>query len=105
MEDGDLKALGALLYASHEGLQKQYQVSCDELDFLVLQAKQNSHILGARMMGGGFGGCTINLIAKSETESFKAFVSKAYKNKFNNDCSIYSVRLSNGTALIKQPIS
>ena len=105
MEYGDLKALGALIYASHEGLQKQYKVSCNELDFLVNQAKLNGHVLGARMMGGGFGGCTINLIKKSESESFKSRVSEAYKNKFNKDCSIYSVKLSNGTALINQPNS
>jgi len=101
MQKGDLKSLGKLIYASHEGLQKQYQVSCEELDFLVEQAKTNLNILGARMMGGGFGGCTINLIAKTETESFKTFVSEAYKSKFNKDCSIYSVSLSNGTEIIK----
>ena len=101
MEAGDLKNLGKLIYASHEGLQKQYQVSCEELDFLVEQAKTNPNILGARMMGGGFGGCTINLIAKTETESFKTFVSETYKSKFNKDCSIYSVSLSNGTEIIK----
>jgi galactokinase len=54
MESGDLKALGNLLYASHDGLQNQYKVSCDELDFLVEQAKATPHVLGARMMGGGF---------------------------------------------------
>jgi len=101
MQEGDLKTLGELIYASHEGLQYQYKVSCEELDFLVAQAKLNGHVLGARMMGGGFGGCTINLIAKTETTSFKAFVSEAYKSKFNKDCSIYSVELSNGTGLIK----
>lgn len=100
MEAGDLKTLGKLIYASHNGLQKQYKVSCDELDFLVEQAKLNIYVLGARMMGGGFGGCTINLIAKTETESFKAFVSEAYKNKFNKICSIYSVELSKGTGII-----
>ena len=101
IEKGDLKTLGKLIYASHDGLQNQYKVSCEELDFLVEQAKLNGHVLGARMMGGGFGGCTINLISKSETESFKAFISEAYKNKFNKDCSIYSVELSNGTGIIK----
>lgn len=101
MEVNDLKALGALIYASHDGLQNQYKVSCDELDFLVAQAKHNSHILGARMMGGGFGGCTINLIAKSETASFKSFISETYKNNFNKECSIYAVELSNGTHIIK----
>jgi len=100
IQEGNLKALGKLLFASHEGLQNQYKVSCEELDFLVAQAKLNSHVLGARMMGGGFGGCTINLIQKKETESFKSSVSKAYNNKFNKTCSIYHVKLSNGTGLI-----
>jgi galactokinase len=100
MQKGDLKTLGKLLYASHEGLKNQYKVSCEELDFLITQAKLNAHILGARMMGGGFGGCTINLIEKTEIESFKAFVSKAYKNKFKKECSIYCVKLANGTGLI-----
>ncbi|WP_178989541.1 galactokinase [Winogradskyella schleiferi] len=100
IKNDDLKALGQLLYASHNGLQNQYKVSCDQLDFLVEQAKINPNILGARMMGGGFGGCTINLISKTESSAFKAFISKAYKQKFNKACSIYSVKLSNGTHLI-----
>ena len=100
IEDGDLKLLGELIYASHNGLQNQYKVSCEELDFLVDQAKLNSKVLGARMMGGGFGGCTINLIAKSETEAFKASVSEAYKDKFDRECTIIEVKLSNGTNII-----
>ncbi|MGB5417997.1 galactokinase [Algibacter sp.] len=101
IENGDLKTLGELMYSSHNGLQNQYKVSCDELDFLVEQAKINGHVLGARMMGGGFGGCTINLVAKNESENFKAKAAKAYKAKFNNDCSIYDVKLSDGTHIIK----
>tara|TARA_B110000503_G_scaffold122934_1_gene188061 strand:- start:2111 stop:3262 length:1152 start_codon:yes stop_codon:yes gene_type:complete len=97
---GDLVTLGELLYASHNGLQNQYKVSCEELDFLVDQSKSNSNILGARMMGGGFGGCTINLIAKSATTAYKTLITKAYKNKFNKDCSIYPIELSKGTHLI-----
>ncbi len=100
MQQSDLNALGELLYASHKGLQKQYKVSCEELDFLVEQAKLNKHVLGARMMGGGFGGCTINLIEKTAVASFIASVSEAYKNKFNKECSIYSVEISNGTEII-----
>ncbi|WP_445735581.1 galactokinase [Mariniflexile sp.] len=100
MTDGDLETLGALIYASHNGLSKQYKVSCDELDFLVEQAQLNGHVLGARMMGGGFGGCTINLVAKNASKAFKEAASKAYKEKFNKDCSIYSVKLSDGTHVI-----
>lgn len=100
MQEEDLKTLGELIYASHNGLQNKYKVSCEELDFLVEQAKTNPNILGARMMGGGFGGCTINLISKTETSSFKAFIYEAYKEKFDKACSIYSVKLSDGTHLI-----
>ena len=101
IQEGDLITLGNLIYASHDGLQNKYKVSCEELDFLVDQAKLNGHVLGARMMGGGFGGCTINLIAKTETESFKTLISEAYKNAFGKDCSIYAVKLSDGTHIIK----
>jgi len=101
IKEDDLVTLGALIYASHTGLQYLYKVSCDELDFLVAQAKKNKHVLGARMMGGGFGGCTINLIAKSEVKAFADVASKAFKNKFNNECSVYFVELSDGTRLVK----
>ncbi|MCL5129683.1 galactokinase [Algibacter sp. L4_22] len=101
MQNGDLETLGKLIYGSHDGLQHQYKVSCVELDFLVERAKENKDILGARMMGGGFGGCTINLIAKDAVEGFKTSVAKAYKNEFDKDCSIYTVELSDGTHLIK----
>ena len=97
IENNDLEKLGALIYASHNGLQHQYKVSCDELDFLVDQAKKNKYVLGARMMGGGFGGCTINLIARNKVKDFAASASKAYKNKFNKECSVYFVELSQGT--------
>ena len=101
IEENDLVTLGALIYASHNGLQYQYKVSCAELDFLVAQAKKNKHVLGARMMGGGFGGCTINLVAKSEAKAFAESASNAFKNKFKNECSVYFVELSDGTHLVK----
>ncbi|WP_034059342.1 galactokinase [Lacinutrix jangbogonensis] len=96
----DLKLLGNLLYQSHEGLSTNYKVSCDELDFLVDRAKENPHILGARMMGGGFGGCTINLILKKEFKNFKKEVSKNFRATFEKECSIYSVKLSQGTQIV-----
>lgn len=98
--NNDLETLGALIYASHNGLQYQYKVSCEELDFLVEQAKKSKHVLGARMMGGGFGGCTINLVEKSEAKAFAEATSKAYKNKFDKECSVFFVALSQGTHLV-----
>jgi galactokinase len=100
MEEGDLVKLGQLIYGSHSGLQHQFKVSCKELDFLVEQAKENSDVLGARMMGGGFGGCTINLVSKRAVDSFAESASKAYKKAFNKDCSVYTVELSDGTHVI-----
>jgi galactokinase len=101
IENNDLKTLGSLLYQSHNGLSNQYKVSCDELDFLVTQAKKNKKVLGARMMGGGFGGCTINLVSKSETNAFTKTVSKSYKEKFNKECSVYKIKLTDGVQKIK----
>ncbi|MBJ7880865.1 galactokinase [Gelidibacter salicanalis] len=101
IEQNDVEALGNLLYQSHEGLSKQYQVSCAELDFLVDRAKESPNVAGARMMGGGFGGCTINLVLKSEFKSFKKEVSKQFKDEFGTECSVYKVKLSQGTHIIK----
>lgn len=101
MENDNLVALGKLIYASHNGLSKQYKVSCDELDFLVEKAKNSGYVIGARMMGGGFGGCTINLIENGKEEDFKKLVTDDYKNTFGKKCSFYSVALSDGTHVVK----
>ena len=100
ISNNDLKQLGQLLYQSHEGLSKHYKVSCSELDFLVSTTTDNPDILGARMMGGGFGGCTLNLIARSVVDNFKQKISTAYRKKFNLECEFYSVQLSKGTHII-----
>ena len=100
IENNDLELLGALMYQSHEGLSNQYKVSCQELDFLVSQAKKNNYVLGARMMGGGFGGCIISLISKKEAKNFTEATSKAFKNTFDNECSVYFVALSQGTHIV-----
>lgn len=97
----DIAALGDLLYQSHEGLSTKYKVSCEELDFLVDSAKECPNILGARMMGGGFGGCTINLVKKHEFKVFKKDISRKFRNKFKKECSVYSVKLSKGTKIVK----
>lgn len=96
----DILDLGKLIYSSHDGLQHQYKVSCDELDFLVDLAKEHKGVIGARMMGGGFGGCTINIIKKNETKDFISEVTRQYKEKFKKESSIYQVNLSNGTHLV-----
>jgi galactokinase len=96
----DMAAMGALLYQSHAGLSNNYKVSCPELDFLVHQTLQNPNILGARMMGGGFGGCTINLVKKTAFKIFKKQIKEQFKNEFNTACAVYSVKLSQGTRVV-----
>jgi galactokinase len=80
-------------------LSSQYKVSCDELDFLVDLTKETPSILGARMMGGGFGGCTINLIHKKSNLDIKNIVKK-YELKFKIKPSVYSIKLTNGVKII-----
>lgn len=94
---GNLEAFGKLLYASHNGLSKLYEVSCKELDFLVDQTLKMDYILGSRMMGGGFGGCTLSLIRKDKLEEYQNVIAPAYKDAFGIDCKFYPVVVENGT--------
>lgn len=101
LKDGDLAELGKLMFETHEGLSKAYQVSCKELDFLVEQVKDLADVLGARMMGGGFGGCTINIIKEEEIDQLIQKISKAYLHKFDLVLSAYIVETGNGSKIIE----
>jgi len=101
LKNNNIERFGDLLYASHEGMQYQYMISCEELDFLVNATKETDSILGSRMMGGGFGGCTINIIHKEEILKFSETIKNAYHEKFNTNCSFYSVNISEGTHIIE----
>jgi len=100
LEQGDIARLGQLMYATHAGLQHLYAVSCAELDFLVEQAGKYTCVTGARMMGGGFGGCTINLVREDGAEQFFKEVGEAYKQKFNKNLTIFTVTPSEGTKVL-----
>ncbi len=97
IKSGDLEEFGKLMYQSHEGLQHQYEVSCTELDFLVDHSRNKNFIYGSRMMGGGFGGCTINIIEENEIPNYVKEVSKAYKEKFDIELDAITVIPSEGT--------
>ncbi len=99
LKKGDLARLGELMYLSHHGQQKKYEVSCNELDFLVDLARGEEHILGARMVGGGFGGCTLNIIHKDHVDNFVAKAKTAYERKFNIALTSFVTVPSDGTAL------
>ncbi len=86
----DMTLVGKLMIESHNSLQNDYEVSCPELDFLVETGKKIEGWAGGRMMGGGFGGCTINLIKKNTVETFSAQILREYKAKFNIESEIYA---------------
>lgn len=96
LEKDDLKTLGELLYQTHHGLQYLYEVSCPELNFLVDQTRNMNQVLGSRMMGGGFGGCTLNLVHQDFVEDFKSQMAKAYQNAFKQAPKFYLVKVENG---------
>ncbi|MEO7490026.1 MAG: galactokinase [Ferruginibacter sp.] len=100
LQQDDLASFGKLMYATHEGLSKLYEVSCDELDFLVELAKQDDGVIGARLMGGGFGGCTINIVKDDAITRFIETTSKAYYQKFNIEPEAYIVSTGDGTKQI-----
>ncbi|WP_400081138.1 galactokinase [Winogradskyella sp. R77965] len=100
LEENDLKHFGELLYKSHSGLTNRFEVSCKELDFLVDYTKNLDYVIGSRMMGGGFGGCTINLVHKDHFDSFLGNIQAAYQEKFEIDLIPISVVISDGTRKI-----
>jgi galactokinase len=96
----DLSLFGQEMYASHQGLSQEYEVSCAELDFLVAQAKKYDTVLGARMMGGGFGGCTINLVEDAGIEKFTTEVTEVYRKTMNKDPKVYIGEIVSGTEVL-----
>lgn len=104
IESCDFNELGRLMYETHEGLSSEYEVSCDELDFLVDAAKNEDTVVGSRMMGGGFGGCSINLIEKENQDVVIERIAKAYKNAFGIDIEHYKISISDGTHQYKKII-
>jgi galactokinase len=100
LKKGDMRAFGKKMYATHDGLSKLYEVSCPELDFMVNEARKYDFVAGARMMGGGFGGCTINLVAKTKVDWFIRTLREAYMKNFDHEMNAYIVGIKNGTSTL-----
>jgi len=98
LKQGNIKALGEKMYQTHHGLQYDYEVSCPELDFLVGYVKNIPEVAGARMIGGGFGGCTLNLVKEESIEKLVSAISEAYSKTMNIPLSTYYVHVENGTS-------
>lgn len=101
LKTGYLAEVGCNMFQSHYGLSRDYEVSCKELDFLVEQVKDDPAVLGARMMGGGFGGCTINLIKEDAIGRLTSSLHKNYQQAMGLDLSVYIVQPANGTSIVK----
>lgn len=95
MEKGDYETAGRKMYGTHIGMSVLYEVSCEELDFVNEVAKECG-VSGSRVMGGGFGGCTINVVKKEKYDNFVATVQNKYKEKFGRECKVYPVVISDG---------
>jgi galactokinase len=96
LETGAFEEIGKLLWLSHAGLRDEYEVSCDELDILVEIAQQIEGVLGARMLGGGFGGCTINLVKNEAVESLRQAVEREYPRRSGRQASFDVCRAAGG---------
>ena len=98
--DGDLNKLGELFVESHRSLQFDYEVSCEELDFLVDTAIAIDGVYGARMTGGGFGGCTVNLVAPAASAMFEREIANKYQARYTISPQVYRCRASAGASEI-----
>jgi galactokinase len=100
LDRDDIRAFGQRMYGSHAGLSRDYEVSCPELDSLVELARPLPGVLGARMMGGGFGGCTINLVENDAVPAFTATMTDQYRTRTGLDTEIHVCRIMGGTGLV-----
>jgi len=100
LQEDNIAALGSCMFKTHDGLSKQYQVSCKELDYLVDFVSSRAEVIGARMMGGGFGGCTINLVKESQIDLLISTIKPAYEAAMDLPLDYYIATIQNGTEII-----
>ena len=95
LERGDYETVGEMMYQTHFGLSRLYEVSCPELDFLARLARKMD-VTGSRVMGGGFGGCTINLVRNELYDAFVTAAAAKYSEQFGHDLKVYDVVIGDG---------
>lgn len=96
LKSGDIMAFGQLMNESHISLRDDYEVSCEELDVLAETAWEVPGVIGSRMTGGGFGGCTVSIVEEDAADLFRETVGNRYREAFGYDCSFYVVSVGNG---------
>ncbi|HEX2608069.1 MAG TPA: galactokinase [Flavisolibacter sp.] len=104
LRHGDIPALGQKMFRAHDGLSKEYEVSCKELDFLVDAVRDNPDVLGARMMGGGFGGCTINLVKEAAVDGLIEKLSQVYESTMQLPLTAYVAQIADGTGIMEASV-
>jgi len=105
LQHGDIQSFGKRMFETHTGLSKLYEVSCPELDILVEAVKDHPAVIGARMMGGGFGGCTINLVKKDMIHALIHEITDKYKSATGLHLNAYIASIENGTEVTKDYIN
>ncbi|TCJ19209.1 galactokinase [Flaviaesturariibacter flavus] len=100
LKRGDLTELGMKMYRTHRGLSEEYEVSCPELDFLVNAVREKDAVLGARMMGGGFGGCTINIVREDAIDSLVSELAPRYKEATGLELTPIVVTVGDGSSIV-----
>ncbi|MDE6214299.1 MAG: galactokinase, partial [Lachnospiraceae bacterium] len=96
LKENNLKLFGELMNASHVSLRDDYQVSCDEIDVLVEEAWKVDGVIGSRITGGGFGGCTVSIVKDEAVDSFKEKVGAAYEARVGKKADFYVVEIGDG---------
>lgn len=100
LQRNDFRSFGQQMYRSHSGLRDEYEVSSPDLDFLVESASSINGVLGARMMGAGFGGCTINLVEQKSVDAFVEEMKEHYRQRTGKASNVYVTRVQSGTCLL-----
>ena len=101
LKNGDLNTFGVLMKESHLSLRDDYEVSCEELDILAEEAWKTDGVIGSRMTGGGFGGCTVSIVKEAAVEEFKKKIADAYREKTGIDCEFYIADAADGAGRIQ----
>jgi len=102
LSKGDLVSFGRLMFETHEGLSREYEVSCAESDFLVARARNFEGLVGARQMGGGFGGCVISIVKNDRVEDFIRDIQEAYHQQFQITPEAYITEIEDGAKVISE---
>ena len=100
LKNQDVELFGKLMNASHESLRYDYEVSCEEIDILVDLAQAMPGVLGSRITGGGFGGCTVSIVKNDAVDTFVSEIGKAYREKVGHDAEFYVVDIGDGASVI-----